>query len=87
MALREKIRGAELDGERIEQDMLFAYAARLFPRRIRAEKSVVEANLMAFIQLHRGAAPKDQQFKTCWAPSRRCPRRTRDEEGAATRAG
>jgi uncharacterized protein (TIGR02444 family) len=54
MALREKIRAAELDAERIEQDMLFAYAARLFPLTNSPEKSVVESNLMAFIQLHRG---------------------------------
>jgi uncharacterized protein (TIGR02444 family) len=52
-ALREKLKTAELDAERIEQDMLFAYAARLFPLANSAEKMIVESNLIAFIQLHR----------------------------------
>lgn len=52
-ALREKLKTAELDAERIEHDMLFAYAARLFPLANSPEQTVVESNLIAFIQLHR----------------------------------
>lgn len=59
MALRGKVKAVELDAERVEQDMLFAFAARRFPAAGSAEKTVVESNLVAFMQLHRdGGAEK-----------------------------
>jgi uncharacterized protein (TIGR02444 family) len=64
--LRARVKAIELDAERIEQGMLYAYAERQFPRVANAAvASVIRSNLEAFLDArgYRRQSPDIAPFK------------------------